>query len=75
VLKKKGGIADIGIKLPELPQYSMKYHSSLVAGVTAGEESWLVGAFRLPRDDGVRFPGRAAFIIGSFQAFVCDLHP
>jgi hypothetical protein len=40
-----------------------------------GKESWLVGAFRLPRDDGVRFPDRAAFIAGSFQAFVCDLRP
>ena len=47
----------------------------LVAGVSAGEESWLVSAFRLPRDDGVRFPDRAAFIAGSFQAFVCDLRP
>jgi len=46
-----------------------------VAGVTGGEESWLVGVFRLPRDDGVRFPDRAAFIGGSFQAFVCDLRP
>ena len=39
------------------------------------EESWLVGAFRLPRDDGVRFPDRAAFIAGSLQGFVCDLRP
>jgi hypothetical protein len=39
--------------------------------VTAGEElasSW----FCLPRDHGVRFPDRAAFVTGSFQAFVGD---
>ena len=47
----------------------------LVDEYYTGEESWLVGAFRLPRDDGVRFPDRAAFIAGSFQAFVCDLCP
>jgi hypothetical protein len=47
---------------------------NLTGGYT-GEDSWLVGAFRLPRDDGVRFPDRAAFIAGSFQAFVCDLRP
>jgi len=43
--------------------------------LTAGEESRLVVPFRLPGDDGVRFPDRAAFIAGSFQTFVCDLRP
>ena len=34
-----------------------------------------VADFRLPRDNGVRFPDRAAFVAGPFQAFVCHLRP
>jgi len=64
-----------------VPEVSLAHLSPLkreninLTGDYTGEESWLVGAFRLPRDDGVRFPDRAAFIAGSFQAFVCDLRP
>ncbi len=45
-------------------------------GVTAGEEPWLVRAvFCVPRDHGVRFPDRAAFVASSFEAFVGDFCP
>src|SRR6516162_11962494 len=37
--------------------------------------TWLVAGFCLPRDHGVRFPDRAAFATGSFQAFVGDFGP
>lgn len=46
-----------------------------VAGVTADEESWLLAGCCLPRDHGVRFPDRAAFIAGSLQAFIGDFRP
>jgi hypothetical protein len=35
----------------------------------------LRASFRLPRDYGIRLPDSAAFIAGSFQAFVGDLRP
>ena len=46
-----------------------------VVEVIAGEEAWLLAVFRLPRDDGVRFPNRAAVVAGSLQTVVCDLCP
>jgi len=35
----------------------------------------LVAGFRTPRDHSVRFPDSAAFVAGSFQAFVGDFRP
>ena len=35
----------------------------------------LVAGFRTPRDNSVRFSDSAAFIAGSFQAFVGDFRP
>ena len=37
--------------------------------------TWLVAGFCLPRDHGFRFPDRATFVAGSFQAFVGEFRP
>lgn len=41
----------------------------------SGHQAPLVAGFRLSPDHSVRFPDSAAFVAGSFQAFVGDFRP